>query len=57
MSAAADNLKKWKFPHGEFLHNFNGHRAIVNAVAVNTDNVLVSGPVDWCCVSAWLGVV
>eukprot|EP01105_Mastigella_eilhardi_P026236 TRINITY_DN747_c0_g1_i1.p1 TRINITY_DN747_c0_g1~~TRINITY_DN747_c0_g1_i1.p1 ORF type:complete len:525 (-),score=150.03 TRINITY_DN747_c0_g1_i1:59-1441(-) len=41
-SAAADNLKKWRFPRGEFLGNFSGHRAVVNAVALSKDNVLVS---------------
>jgi len=43
VSAAADNIKHWKFPEGHFIKNFFGHRAIVNAMAVNTDNVLVTG--------------
>ena len=45
-SASVDNIKKWKFPHGEFLHNFSGHGAIINSLAVNQDNVMVSGADD-----------
>jgi len=41
-SASADNIKKWKFPHGEFITNFQGHNAIINACALNQDNVFVS---------------
>jgi WD40 repeat protein len=42
-SGAPDNIKIWKFPDGNFLQNFSGHQAIVNTVAINSDNVLVSG--------------
>jgi len=42
-SASADNIKAWKFPEGRFLKNFSGHHAIINALAVNRDNILVSG--------------
>lgn len=42
MSAGSDNLKKWKFPNGEFLGNFSGHKAVVNSLALSKDNVLVS---------------
>jgi len=42
-SGAPDNIKKWKFPDGDFLQNLSGHNAIVNSLAVNSDNVLVSG--------------
>ena len=42
-SASPDNIKIWKFPDGNFLQNLSGHQAIVNTLAVNTDNVLVSG--------------
>lgn len=43
-SGAADNLKKFKLPRGEFLHNFlQQQRAIVNCMAVNEDGVTVSG--------------
>jgi len=42
-SASPDNIKEWKFPKGEFIQNLSGHSAIVNALAANADNVLVSG--------------
>uniref|UniRef100_A0A6B2L2L4 Uncharacterized protein n=1 Tax=Arcella intermedia TaxID=1963864 RepID=A0A6B2L2L4_9EUKA len=43
VSAAADNVKKWKFPKGEFICNLSGHNAIINSVSLNQDNVLVTG--------------
>ncbi|KAH3757143.1 Pleiotropic regulator 1 [Pelomyxa schiedti] len=43
MSGAADNLKKWRLPKGEFMTNFTGHNSVVNAIALSSDNVLVSG--------------
>jgi len=43
MSGSADNLKKWKLPEGNFLQNFSGHNTIVNCMALNQDNVLMSG--------------
>uniref|UniRef100_A0A7S3ZBZ8 Guanine nucleotide-binding protein subunit beta-like protein n=1 Tax=Lotharella globosa TaxID=91324 RepID=A0A7S3ZBZ8_9EUKA len=42
-SGAADNLKVWKCPDGVFMRNISGHDAIVNSIAINRDNVLVSG--------------
>ncbi|KRY93799.1 Pleiotropic regulator 1 [Trichinella pseudospiralis] len=42
-SASPDNIKQWKCPKGEFIQNLSGHNAIVNALAVNEDSVLVSG--------------
>ncbi|CAK4151421.1 unnamed protein product [Aphanomyces euteiches] len=42
LTGAADNLKKWQLKDGKFLRNFSGHNAIINAVSVNQDNVLVS---------------
>lgn len=43
-SASADNVKKFKLPAGEFLHNMLAHqRAIVNAMAVNEDGVMATG--------------
>jgi len=42
-SGAADNIKKWKYPRGDFICNLSGHNAVVNTLAVNSDNVLVSG--------------
>ena len=41
-SASPDNIKKWKCPEAQFMHNFIGHKAIVNTLAVNHDNVMVS---------------
>ena len=47
VSGAADNLKKWKMPEGKFLHNLSGpqahHNAILHGLAVNQDDVFVSG--------------
>ena len=42
-SASPDNIKQWKYPDGNFLQNLAGHNAILNCLAVNSDNVLVSG--------------
>eukprot|EP01126_Amoeba_proteus_P015890 TRINITY_DN1722_c0_g1_i1.p1 TRINITY_DN1722_c0_g1~~TRINITY_DN1722_c0_g1_i1.p1 ORF type:complete len:237 (-),score=56.38 TRINITY_DN1722_c0_g1_i1:267-977(-) len=42
-SASPDNIKKWKFPNGEFFSNFSGHNAIINTISLNQDNVFVSG--------------
>lgn len=42
-SGAPDNIKQWKCPDGEFVQNLSGHNAIVNAMCVNADGVLVSG--------------
>ena len=42
-SGSPDNIKLWKLPDGNFLQNFTGHQAIVNTLAVNSDDVLVSG--------------
>lgn len=42
-SASPDNIKQWKFPQGEFIQNLSGHNSILNSLAVNADNVLVSG--------------
>ncbi|EDO33344.1 predicted protein [Nematostella vectensis] len=42
-SASPDNIKMWKFPDGNFLQNLSGHNTIINCLAVNSDNVLVSG--------------
>ncbi|GMH35070.1 hypothetical protein BSKO_02938 [Bryopsis sp. KO-2023] len=43
-SASADNIKKFKLPRGEFLHNMmQQQKTIVNALAVNEDGVVASG--------------
>ena len=41
-SAAPDNIKVWKCPEGMFLRNISGHNAIINSIAINKENVLVS---------------
>lgn len=44
VSGAADNIKKFGFPEGRFLHNFLQHpRAVVNSVALNEDGVVAVG--------------
>ena len=42
-SASPDNIKEWKLPKAEFVQNLSGHNSTLNALAVNSDNVLVSG--------------
>eukprot|EP01083_Nonionella_stella_P114541 338810_1 len=42
-SASADNLKVWRLPKGDFMRNLTGADSIVNTLALNDDNVLVSG--------------
>jgi pleiotropic regulator 1 len=42
-SGAPDNIKVWKFPEGKFMRNLSGHRSILHTLAINNDNVLVSG--------------
>uniref|UniRef100_A0A0X3NVG0 Pleiotropic regulator 1 n=2 Tax=Schistocephalus solidus TaxID=70667 RepID=A0A0X3NVG0_SCHSO len=42
-SASPDNIKQWKLPQGTFLQNMSGHNAIVNALTINMDGVVVSG--------------
>ena len=42
-SAGGNNVKKWKFPEGSFVHNFAGHESIINTVNVNEDGVFFSG--------------
>jgi len=42
-SASADNIKVWKCPEGSFMRNISGHNTIINSLAMNSDNVLVSG--------------
>lgn len=42
-SASPDNIKQWRCPEGKFIQNLNGHNAIIECMAVNSDGVLVSG--------------
>lgn len=46
VSASADSIKKWQMRDGKFLKNFAGHDSIVNTVAINDDDVCVSGGDD-----------
>lgn len=46
MSGAADNIKKWALPDSTFVRNFSGHNSIINSLALNADDVLVSGGDD-----------
>eukprot|EP00980_Cylindrotheca_fusiformis_P011097 scaffold2553_cov138-Cylindrotheca_fusiformis.AAC.5 len=46
VSGAADCLKYWQGKDGRFLKSYTGHKAVVNAMAVNDDGVLVSGGDD-----------
>jgi pleiotropic regulator 1 len=43
ISGAADTLKKWQGKEGRFIKNFSGHKAVINALAVNDDGVVMSG--------------
>eukprot|EP00920_Eleutheroschizon_duboscqi_P028766 GHVT01069944.1.p1 GENE.GHVT01069944.1~~GHVT01069944.1.p1 ORF type:complete len:488 (-),score=76.57 GHVT01069944.1:1099-2562(-) len=46
-STAADHIKVWRCPYGEFDRNISGHNAIVNACAIKTEpdgsSVLAAG--------------
>lgn len=42
-SASTGSIKQWKCPEGALMQNFDGHNSIINTLAVNEDNVLVSG--------------
>lgn len=42
-SSGGNNIKKWACPDGTFVHNFSGHDAIINTLAVNPDGVMFSG--------------
>lgn len=46
VSGSADNLKQWNLPEGEFIQNLSGHNSIINCLATNQQNVLVSGADD-----------
>ncbi|GJQ13283.1 hypothetical protein GpartN1_g5074.t1 [Galdieria partita] len=45
-SASAGRIKTFLFPNGELLRNFYGHNTIVNSLAINEDDVLVSAGDD-----------
>lgn len=46
LSGAADNLKKWVGSDGRFIKNFTGHKAVINALAINADGVVLSAADD-----------
>jgi len=43
ITGAPDNIKQWKCPNGDFMQNMSGHNAVVNTLAINSDDVLFSG--------------
>eukprot|EP00350_Pseudokeronopsis_sp_OXSARD2_P002440 CAMPEP_0170564956 /NCGR_PEP_ID=MMETSP0211-20121228/75907_1 /TAXON_ID=311385 /ORGANISM="Pseudokeronopsis sp., Strain OXSARD2" /LENGTH=130 /DNA_ID=CAMNT_0010885127 /DNA_START=407 /DNA_END=796 /DNA_ORIENTATION=- len=42
-SAGSDKIRIWKCPEGDQLRNMGDHNAVINKIAINSDNVLVSG--------------
>lgn len=42
-SAGADKIRIWKCPEGDHLRALPDHSAVLNSLALNADNVLVSG--------------
>lgn len=46
-SASAENIKQWKLPNADFMHNFYPHNnSIVNTINVNQDGVMFAGADD-----------
>ncbi|KAF1741974.1 hypothetical protein MXB_1468 [Myxobolus squamalis] len=43
VSASPENIREWKLPDGDLIQTLKGHNAIINALAINDDNVLISG--------------
>jgi pleiotropic regulator 1 len=41
-SAGSDKIRAWKLPEGDHLRAMPEHNAVVNSLALNRDNVLVS---------------
>jgi pleiotropic regulator 1 len=42
-SAGSDKIRVWKCPEGDHLRAMPEHNAVINSLALNRDNVLVSG--------------
>jgi pleiotropic regulator 1 len=42
LSAGADNIKRWKFPDGNFMNNYEHNAGTIQALAINHENVFVS---------------
>lgn len=48
-AGSPDRVKKYLFPHGEFLHDFiegGPLPCVINAMAISEDNVMVTGSDD-----------
>ena len=45
-SASPDAIKQFKLPGGDFIQNLPGHKAIINTLSTNEDEVLFSGGDD-----------
>jgi pleiotropic regulator 1 len=45
-SGGSDKIRVWKCPEGHQLRTIQGPQSIVNTLALNQDNVLVSGADD-----------
>jgi len=42
-SAGSDKIRIWKQPEGDQLRTIDDHNAVINSMAINQDNVFVSG--------------
>lgn len=42
VTGSADKIKKFSFPNGDFMCNFSGQQSIINSLAINGDDVVVS---------------
>jgi hypothetical protein len=56
-SGSADNIKKWRYPNGDFMLNMDPHKAVVNAMAVNADDVMVTAGTSVQCYCSGMGIV
>lgn len=45
-SGSTNAVKQWRLPRAELMQNFEGHNAVINKLAVNEDNVMISGGDD-----------
>lgn len=45
-SAGSDKIRIWKQPEGDQLRTISDHNVVINSLAINEDNVLVSGGDD-----------
>ena len=42
-TGSADNIKKWKYPNGDFMLNMDAHKSVINTMAANQEGVMVTG--------------